>query len=146
MVKSGEEHYFSAFDHIQDGFQVISSDWRYLYVNAAAITQSKYRSKDDLLGRTMMEKFPGIEQTPLFTALRSCMENRTAQSLRNEFVFPDGSKGWFELRVQPVPEGIFILSHDITEKVKAENERLQHIRRLERMLQENRHDPKETSD
>jgi PAS domain S-box-containing protein len=146
MVKSDGEHYLSAFDHIQDGFQVISRDWRYLYVNSAVIAQSKYHRKEDLLGFTMMEKFPGIDQTPMFSALRSCMENRKPQSVRNEFVFPDGSKGWFELRVQPVPEGIFILSHDITEKVKTENERLQHIHRLERMLDENRHHSKEPND
>lgn len=44
------------------------------------------------------------------------MEDRTAQRMENEFTFPDGARGWFELSIQPVPDGIFILSNDITER------------------------------
>src|SRR5438045_9335732 len=33
----------------------------------------------------------------------------------NKFVFEDGSEGHFELRFQPVPEGVLILSVDITD-------------------------------
>ena len=35
-------------------------------------------------------------------------------------MFPDGSKGWFEVRSQPVPEGIFVLSIDISVRKRAE--------------------------
>ena len=38
----------------------------------------------------------------------------------NEFTYPDGTKEWFELSIQPVPEGIFILSIDISERKRAE--------------------------
>jgi len=40
--------------------------------------------------------------------------------MENEFVFPDGTIGWFEIGVQPVPEGVFILSEDITERKRSE--------------------------
>ena len=33
---------------------------------------------------------------------------------------PDGSRSFFELSIEPVPEGVFILSLDITERKKAE--------------------------
>ena len=36
-------------------------------------------------------------------------------------MFPDGSKGWFDLRMSPVPEGIVILSVDVTERKRSEN-------------------------
>jgi signal transduction histidine kinase len=39
--------------------------------------------------------------------------------MENEFTFPDGSKGWFELRFVPVPEGVCILSLDITENKRS---------------------------
>ena len=42
------------------------------------------------------------------------------RSMKNEFVFPNGSTGWFELRIEPVPEGILILSIDITERENIE--------------------------
>ncbi len=63
-----------------------------------------------------MEAYPGIGETELFAALRRCMEDRLAIRMQNKFSFPDGETGWFELSIQAVPEGIFILSQDITER------------------------------
>ena len=122
-----------------EGFQLISFDWRYLYVNRSVILQSKMNSKEDLLGYTMMEKFPGIDNTPLFKLLHKAMTERVSQNLENEFDFPDGSKGWFELRIQPVPEGIFILSGDITERKRAELEIKNHVKKMEEMMQMTSH-------
>jgi two-component system, sensor histidine kinase PdtaS len=68
------------------------------------------------IGFTMMEKFPGIENTPLFRVLELCMRDGVSQNVENEFTYPDGSQGWFELRIQAVPEGLFILSMDISNK------------------------------
>ena len=62
------------------------------------------------------------------------MFQRESEIMDNEFTFPDGSKGWFELRIHPVPKGIFILSIDITERKKAEQQRLDHIDALEEMI------------
>lgn len=110
----------STLDSLIEGFQLISFDWRYLYVNKSLVKQSKLNTKKDLLGFTMMEKFPGIENTELFKVLKECMQDRTSKTLENEFIFPDNSKGWYELRIEPVPKGIFILSIDITESKKSE--------------------------
>jgi len=78
----------------------------------------------------MMQAYPGIEHTEVFATLRHCMEQRVAHRLENEFTFPDGSRGWFDLNIQPVPEGIFILSHDVTDRKRAESQ-IQH--QLERL-------------
>jgi PAS domain S-box-containing protein len=106
-------------DNLLEGCQIIDFDWRYLYINKAAIAQAK-QTKEGLLGRTMMEVYPGIEQTELFAVLSRCLKEREAVKLENEFIFPNGNMGWFQLSIQPVPEGIFILSFDITEQKKAE--------------------------
>ena len=45
---------------------------------------------------------------------------------------PDGSKAWFELSIQPVPEGVFVLSIDVTERRQAE----EGLRRLTAELEE----------
>ncbi|HEY1039564.1 MAG TPA: PAS domain-containing protein [Bacteroidia bacterium] len=124
----------TTLDNLMEGFQLIGFDWHYLYVNEAVVKQSKYKSKEELLGFTMMQKFPGIENTELFVVLKKCMKQRSAYNLENEFSFPDGSTGYFELRIQAVPEGIFILSVDITERKRREKERLEHIRKLEEMM------------
>lgn len=101
-----------------EGCQIIGFDWRYVYINEVAAHQGQSTVKQ-LTGRTMMEMYPGIEKTEMFGLLRRCMEKRTPQIMENEFTFPGGSKGWFELRMEPVPKGVAILSLDITARHRA---------------------------
>lgn len=85
------ESKYSAFDGMIEGVQVIDKKWRYHYVNDAAANQGK-AAKQELLGRTMMEKYPGIENTELFAALKKCMEDRHPCQIQNAFKFPDGTQ------------------------------------------------------
>ncbi|REK06958.1 MAG: PAS domain-containing sensor histidine kinase [Bacteroidetes bacterium] len=112
----------NALDNLLEGFQIISPEWKYLYVNKSVIKQSKCNSKEDLIGFTMMEKFPGSENTKLFKVLSRCMLKGNSKYFENKFDFPDGTQGWFELRIEPIPQGLFILSIDITERKQAEKE------------------------
>lgn len=108
-------------ENMREGIQIIGFDWRYLFLNNSVIGQSKY-SREQLIGFTMMEKYPGIENTELFSILRKCMNERKPEIFENEFAYPDGSSGWFELSIQPVPEGLLILSMDVTARKKAEKD------------------------
>jgi PAS domain-containing protein len=100
-------------DHMLEGCQIIGFDWRYRYVNEAVVRHAR-KSADELLGRTMMEVFPGIERTAMFATLAGCMANRTPAKLLNEFQYPDGTIGWFDLSFQPIEQGVFIMSLDVT--------------------------------
>jgi len=118
----------TSFDYMLEGCQIISRDYRYLYANDAVAKQGK-TTKEELLGTAMTEKYPEIEKTLMFKELKDCMENRVSHRLENLFTFPDGSTGWFELRMEPVPEGVLILSLDITERKLAE-ERTKEVNEL----------------
>ncbi len=107
-------------DHAIEGCQIISPDFRYVYVNRTVAKQG-HKARRQLLGRTMMEVYPGIERTDMFKYLKRCMRQRKVQRLENEFEYPDGSKGWFELRMEPVPEGALIFSQDISTRKQAES-------------------------
>jgi PAS domain S-box-containing protein len=124
----------ATLDNLLEGFLLISPTWRYVYLNKAALAHSRYTTAEELIGYTMMEKFPGIENTSLFAELEICMKERSVRKIESEFTYQDGSVGHFEFRVEPVPEGLFILSVDITEKKKAETERQQYLKDLEEML------------
>lgn len=120
-IEVREKRFHETLDNMMEGAQIIDFNWRYIYVNKALSAYSMY-SSEELLGSTIQEKYPGVEQTELFKVLQKCMKERVATHLENEFVFPNGTKRFFELSIQPVPEGIFILSVDITERKKAEQE------------------------
>lgn len=107
-------------DQMLEGFQVISSEWKYLYVNETVAKQGRKR-KGELIGRTMMECYPGIEETPLFTKLRRVMEQKKSEYFENRFTYPDGAEGWFQLFIHPVTGGILILSLDVTERKRIED-------------------------
>ena len=114
---------YSVFDNLIEGVQVINQEWQYIYVNHAIIEQSK-NTREGLLGNTMMEKYPGIENTDMFAHLKRCMKERVACNMVNKFNFPDGSKGWFNLRMQPIDDAVLIMSFDITNEKHQEAELL----------------------
>lgn len=111
--------YTSLLKNMSEGLQLIDYDYRYLYLNPSAIQQSK-STPEKLLGQKMSDCFPGIELSVMFSKLLESMEKRIAQTYENEFIFPDGSREWFELRFSPVPEGVLILSLDVTGRKQME--------------------------
>ena len=110
---------YSTLDHMLEGVQIIGFDGKYIYVNAAMARHGKY-TEDEFIGCTILDKYPGIEQSDVYLAYQRCMADRVSIQLETKFTFPDSSEGWFELSFQPVPEGIVILSIDITERKKNE--------------------------
>ena len=124
-----------SIDSMIEGCQIIDYDWRYTYINESAAKQGR-KTKQELLGRTMMEAYQGIEKTEMFDHLRNCMTNRVSHKMENLFTFADGSTGWFELRIEPVPEGILVLSLDITKEKEIKIELNKYRNRLEEVVKE----------
>lgn len=111
-------------DSLREGIQILDHDFRYVYVNSA-VSEHGQLAKHELVGRTMAECYPGIEQTETFAFIRRCMLERGSASRRNEFVYTDGTRRVFELRVRPCSTGIVILSIDVTEETRLETQLVQ---------------------
>lgn len=114
-----DERFQSTLDTMAEGFQIIDFDFRYVYVNNL-VTLQGHISKEELLGRTMTEMYPGIENTEFFNQLKRCLHDRVSHKMENEFVYADGSRNWFEFRIEPIAEGVFILSLDINDRKMTE--------------------------
>jgi PAS domain S-box-containing protein len=114
-----EERFRLTLDNMLEGIQIIGFDWKFIYVNDAMAIHGR-KNRTDLPGKTLMEAYPGIESTPIFKVYKSCLVNRVAEHLEYEYIFADNSSSWFELSFRPVPEGMFILSIDISERKKTE--------------------------
>ncbi len=129
-LRESEVRFRTTLDGMLEGCQIIGFDWRYLYVNETAAHHGR-RTRAELVGRTMMELYPGIERTELFDKLSHGMTTRATVLYEAEFVYPDGSKGVFDVKIQPVPEGIFVLSNDITERTRVQEALQESRERLE---------------
>ncbi|MFZ4520328.1 MAG: PAS domain-containing sensor histidine kinase [Bacteroidales bacterium] len=119
-LRFNEKLYRSTLDNILEGCQIIGFDWRYIYLNKTAELHNRRRN-EELLGRTFMEIWPGIEQTAVYHVIRHALNERIPHQMEYEFTFPDSTTGWFDLSIQPSSEGVFIMSIDITERKKAED-------------------------
>lgn len=117
---SMEPEFQEMLDLLIEGVQIIDFNWSYVYVNDAFLVYQN-TSREEILGHTIMERYPSIEDTQLFKILAQCMTNRKPQKTKIEFEYPNKSKKWFALTIKPVAKGILILSLDITAEKEAED-------------------------
>jgi PAS domain S-box-containing protein len=113
------ENSFELFDNLLEGCQVLGLDWRYIYLNKTADIHNRCPGSE-LLGKLYTEMWPGIEKTYIYQVIKCCIEERKPEKIENEFTFPDGTVRWFLLSIQPLPQGVLILSEDVTEGKTAE--------------------------
>ena len=118
-LRRSEERYRSTLSSLLEGAQLLDFDYRYLYVNEAA-TRHVRRDHADLLGHRLTEVWPALEHGELVAALKHALEQRKPVQGEVPFRFDDGSEAWFDVRVRPVPEGVFVLTMDISERKPAE--------------------------
>lgn len=128
-IQNKAEGFFRAtLENLMEGCQILGFDWRYYYLNKSAEVHNR-RPNQELLGKKYMDMWPGIESTQVFSEIKRCLEGRVLVQLENKFIYPDGVVGWFNLSIQPIPEGVLILSYDITgskqvqEKLRINEER-----------------------
>ncbi|ERP30862.1 PAS domain S-box protein [Chitinivibrio alkaliphilus] len=125
QLRESEERYRTLFETMTEGCQIIGKNYEYLFINNTAEKQGR-KTKEELVGKKMADVYPGIEITDMFAKIQTCMEDKSSEILENLFAYEDGSQRWFQLRMKPVPQGVFILSLDITEQ-----------KEMEKTLQEN---------
>jgi|GEM_PF-880414 len=122
-IAQNEKKFRHTLDNMLEGMQIHDFNWRYIYVNDTLVRYSGY-TREELIGHTIMEKYPDIEQTALFQTMKRCMQDRVPEHIESDFVFPDGSTSHFEISIEPIEEGISILSVDRSEQKKTNDKLL----------------------
>lgn len=134
-LQESEERNRLTLENILEGCQILDRNWRYLYLNQSAAVHNR-RPAEEMLGKRMQDMWPGVEQTPVYRMMARCMEHGVTVQDEVEFAFADGTHSWFHVRVSPVPEGIFVVSVDITEQKEAGRKLIALNEELERKVQE----------
>jgi len=117
-----EQRLRRTLDDMKEGYTIMGRDLRYLYVNRAGAEQT-HLTREELIGHTPAELYPGFDGSPIDRALRLALETGEPQRVENQFAHADGEIGYFDLRIAPVPEGLVVLSIDQTERRRAESRR-----------------------
>lgn len=137
------------FDAVPDTvYFVKDAGGRYTAVNQTLVERTGRASKDDLIGRTGDEVFPGELGRRIAEQDRAIAENgRSLAAVLELHLYPDGSEGWCLTWKTPLRDaagaivGLFGMSRDVRpatetpEETRALSEALEHARRhLDRPL------------
>ncbi len=142
-IKTSRERFRNTLDSMIEGCQILGYDWHYLYINESGANYGK-KKVEELIGRSIFEVYPGIETQDLFFTLDEAMKTRTHCQKEMEFIHTDGTKSFFEFSIQPIKEGLFILTYEITERKLAENKLQNLIQLKETLMKELQHRVKNT--
>ncbi|KAB8314194.1 GGDEF and EAL domain-containing protein [Tolypothrix campylonemoides VB511288] len=129
-LRLSEERFRLALDNIPDTFVIYDAERRFQFINAFGVRRSGY-PKEVLLGSTDEELFPPEVTNTFLPILRQTVETRTLQTGECQISLPGSDP--FTVVVTYVPllnehgeiHQILGITHDITERKRAEEQLLQ---------------------
>jgi len=124
-----ERRFSGLIDSITDVFFAMDSDFRYTYWNRAS-EQLVGIAAQEAVGRTLYEVFPDIRGTKAEDLYLQVLKTQQARTVLNEYEL-HGKEYAFELTAYPMGDGIAVLSKDMTERKRAENDLRQYNRNLQ---------------
>jgi PAS domain S-box-containing protein len=116
-VHSAAERLGRVLETMSTAFFTIDRDWRFTYVNVAA---ERILGRGDLVGQVIWEVYDDLDGTESDINYRAAMATGEPRSFE-QFYAPLGTH--FDVRVTPSDHGISVYFHDITSRVRAEQER-----------------------
>ena len=140
-LRESEERYRSLFEGAEDHIFVLDRDFRYVMVNPSALKAGSF-TLEDVVGKGPREVFPEDAEFYL-SQYRQTFETGKPVDFERELRLPNATH-WFSVTLSPIEdtEGRVIaltgISRDITERKKAEQERLANVHFLESMDRVNR--------
>lgn len=120
-------------ENMSEAFFLLDPQFRLLDVNGAALALDG-RSKADLIGRTLWELTPGLEQTELATIFHQVMRERQSRRYVHHQIWPNGHSAWLESRIVPVKAGLAAFYRDVSDELLAQQELSETSRRLNAIL------------
>jgi PAS domain S-box-containing protein len=111
-VLAGIDDHLVCFDH----------QWRYTYLNDK-VAEILGKSKGELLGQCVWDLFPDAVGNQFYREMHDAAAK--GYVIRSEY-YSDRVQRWFENHIYPTPEGVTVLSLDITLQKKGEESHREH--------------------
>ena len=110
------EEAVAILESISDGFFSIDREGRFVYVNRQAERILDVH-REDILGRTMAEAYPGLAGTAFEEAYVKAIRDKTATEVTA--FYPEHGK-WYEVRISHAATGLTFYFRDVTAQVGTE--------------------------
>ena len=102
-----------------EGFVLLDHDFRLLDINAEGL-RIDGRARDEVLGRSHWEVWPGTDDTESGRLYQRVMATGTAGQIESYYRWDDGREVWLDVRAYPHPEGVAVFYRDIGDRKHAE--------------------------
>ena len=118
-LRDSEQLLRGVLDGMDEGFGIIGADFIILEHNREALRMDG-RARNEIVGLTHWEAFPGTEHSALGRMLKKAMATREPAILEHIYTWTSGQARWLETRVYPTPDGtIAVFWRDVTDRKRA---------------------------
>ena len=129
-LREREERLRGVLDGMAEGFGLLAPDFTILEHNLEALRLDG-RTRDEIVGRSQWEVYPGSENSELGRVLKRAMAERQPALLEYRYVWQDGHARWLEMRAYPTVDGLLsVFWRDVTDRKEAEERLRDHEERL----------------
>lgn len=117
-VHSGAERLGRVLERMSTAFLTLDLNWRFTYVNGAA-ERMLGRNRSELVGQELWAMFPELLNTDAESSYRAARESNDEVGFEH---YHPPLDAWFDVRAIPSEDGLSVYFHDITGRVRAEQE------------------------
>lgn len=111
----------SILDSMSEGFALLGPDFTIIDVNAEALRQGS-RTRDQLVGQSHWDVYPGTEHSALGQAYKRATRERVPVTLEHQQFWADGRTWWLDMRAYPTDDGnLAVFFRDVTERHDVEH-------------------------
>ena len=119
-LTSREERYKTLYEFFPDDVFIIDRDYRFVATNRSSWNPARF-TKNQIIGKKITDIFPQISDYPFWSACTEAMEKRVTTTALSELTYETDVPRWYNAQYFPIPEGILVLSRDVTDQKTAEN-------------------------
>ena len=130
-VRTTHEFADKVLTSLNDHYVIFDHEWRYTYANDAA-ARTLGLPKEKLIGNVIWELFPDAVGNQFYRELHQV--RNTGQDLSSEHYYQQWDS-WYENRIYALPDGVSVLSIDISARKRAEESQRQSEQMLAFALQ-----------
>lgn len=119
------EKYKTLLNSYNNSIAVYDKEYRYVVANQYVVDRINENigtnfKTDTIIGVRVTDIYRDIWRTEIFTAAEYVMKNKISKNIITNYRTSKGDIRWYEFHISPVPEGILMITNDITYRIEAQ--------------------------